>query len=182
MDSQEHIIEPTPESEGASPVESAQSGESGLSGKTHEMTDADSASALETLAAKFTEAATKAAEDAVRRILEERNRLKTLMDDFFDDPVNASIKPFRAEMEHLTFERGMSPGDAIDLINAMRRKFEAASREKSEASQRMRRLAALEAPEGTPSRDGANRAFDHVLKKAKTLEEMFAGLRKLGRV
>jgi hypothetical protein len=103
------------------------------------------------------------------------------MDDFFEDPVNGRIKPYRTEIEFLMLERGMAPGEAIDLVRKLERKSEAAARDKSDASRRIRRLAALESPEGPSDRGRGDRDFDRTIKKAKTLDEMFAGLRKLGR-
>jgi hypothetical protein len=98
---------------------------------------------------------------------------------FLDDPSNARLKPYRHELETMILDNGMSPSDAAELILTIETQREKSAGKRSAAAREVRNRSAVETGGGASESVDRNRELERVLKKAKTLDEMFAGLRKL---
>jgi hypothetical protein len=118
-------------------------------------------------------------EARMHKVLENNRMVDKLLKDFINEPENAALKPYRKEIEDLVVEKGFSFEEAADIINRIQAKLDQTSRKRSAAAKEIRKRSTVESggePGNTSSKD---KDFDRVLKKSKTLDEMFAGLRKL---
>lgn len=121
-----------------------------------------------------------AMEQRIGLAFDEQVRFKRLLGDFLSDPQNAVLKPYEEEMEYLIREKRLPATEAAELLRRIDSKRLAADRMRSEAASRIRKRSAME--NGGEARDTVDkdREFYRVMKKARTLDDMFAGLRKLG--
>ncbi|MGC8908600.1 MAG: hypothetical protein ACP5M0_14335 [Desulfomonilaceae bacterium] len=106
---------------------------------------------------------------------------RSAMAELLDRPENAVVKPYLDEMRYLVSERGFDPQEAAAFLKTVADKALASLRIRAHAVQRVRRRAAVESG-GSPTRPSdPDREFYRIIKKAKTLDDMFEGLRKAGR-
>ncbi len=98
---------------------------------------------------------------------------------FLSSPENAHMKPYEEELEYLIMERNMSPEEAVNLISALDDKRDLRSSRKDAAQKAVRNRSVLEGGTMEEEPTDKEKELDKVLKKTKTLDEMFAGLSKL---
>ncbi len=112
----------------------------------------------------------------LRRESDQRNMVRQIL----EDPRNVEVRPYRHEVEYLVSQRGFEPQEAAEFLRNLGQKMEASFRTKSSALQRIRARSSVESG-GEPSRaSDPDREFYRIIKKAKTLDDMFEGLRRAG--
>lgn len=116
---------------------------------------------------------------AVMQLMKDQKNFSRAMEQFLGDPANAQLRPFREELEFLIDEANLSPGLAAALVQSVAKRHDEASAKRSAASRAVRNRAAVESDGEVGEPTDRDRQLDKVLKKSRTLEEMFAGLGKL---
>lgn len=121
----------------------------------------------------------EAMENRISDAINEHRAFKRLLEDFLNDPQNAGLRPYERELEALIRDRGMYLPEAAKLLREVHGKAGRNSRLRSEAAREIRNRSAVETggEVGEPIDD--DKELDRVLKKSKSLDEMFDGLRKL---
>lgn len=118
-------------------------------------------------------------ESYVTGVLEKEQTIERFLADFLNDPANMKLKPFKEELAFLIGKKGMNPGEAASVAHSILGKQENGISRKRAAAQAIRNKATVESDgePGEPADEDAD--FAKVVKKAKNLQEMFAGLRKI---
>ena len=101
------------------------------------------------------------------------------MDEFLDHPSNSGLRSYRNELEFLIRERRLFPDEAADLVRSIHAKRNTSARRRSDAADDIRTRSAVESGGDISQPADRDQQFYKVMKKAKTLDEMFAGLRKM---
>jgi hypothetical protein len=105
-------------------------------------------------------------------------RLGEELADILNQPENAALKNYRKHLEFLTIEKGMDPGDALEFLKTVI--SDQAPDKRAKAAKNVRKQSSMEVGHGRRAGAGpADNDFEKVLKKSKTLNEMFDGLRKI---
>jgi hypothetical protein len=100
------------------------------------------------------------------------------LDDLLNQPENAGLRKHRRHLEYLTREKGLDPEDALDFLKTLI--TDQTPGKKAKAAKNVRNQSTMEVAYGKSSGAGmADNDFDKVLKKSRTLNEMFDGLRKI---
>lgn len=119
-----------------------------------------------------------------KRISEEA-RQKAEFDRFMNgvasDPKKTGLNHFRDEIEYLVRTRGLEPGETIGLIEKIASKIKEIDQRKNRAMNRMRSESQFESSRNSDSNRDPDKEFTKLMSQAKTLDEMFANLRKLNR-
>ena len=102
-----------------------------------------------------------------------------LMDEFLDHPSNSGLRTYREQPEFLIRERRLFPDEAADLIRNIHTKRNTSARRRSDAADDIRTRSAVESGGDTGQPTDRDQQLYKMMKKAKTLDEMFAGLRKM---
>ncbi|MCA1961488.1 MAG: hypothetical protein LDL33_11910 [Desulfomonile sp.] len=118
-------------------------------------------------------------EAGVMRLMKEQKHFTRAMEQFFGDPANAHLKPFREELEFLIDEMNFPPGLAAAFVQTIARRHDEAAAKRSAAARAVRNRAAVENDGEVGEPADRDRDLNRVLKKSRTLEEMFAGLSKI---
>ncbi|MFC1836639.1 hypothetical protein ACFL2Q_18260 [Thermodesulfobacteriota bacterium] len=102
-----------------------------------------------------------------------------LVDDLLDEPENADVRPYRDELDFLITEKGLPPDEALELIRSLERRRSGMVDKRTVAAREIRNRSVLESGGEVSDSGDDDKELDRVLKKSKSLDEMFAGLRKL---
>lgn len=113
------------------------------------------------------------------RSAQDRQEFGRLMDEFLDYPPNSGLKSYRNELEFLIRERRLFPDEAADLIRNIHAKRSTSAKRRSDAADDIRTRSAVESGGGASQPSDRDQQLYKIMKKAKTLHEMFAGLRKM---
>jgi uncharacterized coiled-coil DUF342 family protein len=139
----------------------------------------DPLAATAMLVQKVKQEALEEVESRIHKVLDDQRNFARLMNEFISTPMNAHLKPYRQELEFLILEKGLAPDEAAELLRSIEGKRSETSRRRSAAAGEIRNRAAVESGSAAGEPANKEKEFDRVLKKARTLDEMFAGLRKL---
>ena len=116
--------------------------------------------------------------DELKSELKAEADLRAAMRKVFEDPQNAILKPCNEEAEYLVSQHGFEPKEAVTFLRNLAHKLAADFRNRASAANRVRTRSAVESG-GEPSKTAdPDREFYRIIKKAKTLDDMFEGLRK----
>jgi hypothetical protein len=139
----------------------------------------DPVSATALMIKKFQEDALTDYDNRMQRQLQQHHDINRFMNDFFQQPGNADLKPHRNELELLVREHGMAPEAAVQVVRniAGKDKNGASRREAAARAVRNRSMVENAGEVGEPT--GKDQEFDRILKKSKTLDEMFDRLSKI---
>jgi hypothetical protein len=113
------------------------------------------------------------------RSAQDQQEFGRLMDEFLDYPANSGLKTYRNELEFLIRERRLFPDEAADLIRRVHSKGNSSAKRRSDAADDIRTRSAVESGGDTSPPTDRDQQLYKIMKKAKTLDEMFAGLRKM---
>jgi len=102
-----------------------------------------------------------------------------LMDEFLDHPSNSGLRGYRNELEFLISEKHLFPDEAAGLIRSIHSKGNSSAKRRSDAADDIRTRSAVESGGDTSQPTDRDQQLYKIMKKAKTLDEMFAGLRKM---
>ena len=97
---------------------------------------------------------------------------------FSNDPANSRLRPYEQELEFLIRGKGFYPDEAADLLRSIENKRELTTKRRSAAAKEVRNRAAVESGGEINEPVDSDKEFYRLMKKAKTLDEMFAALRK----
>lgn len=109
----------------------------------------------------------------------DQRNFQRFMSLFLEDPAHAHLRPHRHELETMILDKGLSPSDAADIIRSIETQREKNVSKRSAAAREVRNRSTVETGGGASESVDKDKEFEKVLKKAKTLDEMFAGLRRL---
>jgi hypothetical protein len=139
----------------------------------------DPASATAMLFRRARQEAMSDLESRMHKVLDDQVKVNRMMNEFFDLPNHSDLKEFRREVEDLVLEMGASPSQAAELVRRIGVKANSASGRRSAAARQIRNRSAVETGGASDERSSGEKEFNRVLKKSKTLSEMFEGLSKL---
>jgi hypothetical protein len=141
--------------------------------------DQDPVSATEMMIRKFQEDALNDFDSRMHQRLQQEQDHRRFMNDFLNHPSNAGLKPHENELESLIRDHGVPPHSAAEIIRNVESRKDRSSTRRSDAARAVRNRSMVESPGEVGEPVNKDQEFDRVLQKAKTLDEMFAGLRKL---
>ncbi len=141
--------------------------------------DKDPFSATEAMIQKAQEDLVTLMEMRMAQIFHQERHFGRALDDFLSDPANARLRPYAQELEFLIREKGLNSDEAAALLHSLDDKREAVVRKRSAAAKEVRNRAAMENEGEVGEPQDVDRKLNQVIKKSKSLDEMFAGLRKL---
>ncbi len=127
---------------------------------------------------KFQEGSLHDMEARITGSVRDQGNFRRLFDDFLNDPVNSRLKPYEQELEFLIRDKGLFPDEAASLLTSIEKKRELATKRRSAAANEVRNRAAVESGGEINEPVDNDKDFYRRMKKAKTLDEMFAALRK----
>jgi len=119
-----------------------------------------------------------AVQNWIADVLSTQRQARRFFDDLFDDPQFAGLKPYERELEHLIFDKHLHPKEAAALLRQIQSKGDKASRMRSALASDIRNRSAMETSGDEGETTDKDADFEKMIKKAKTLDEMFDGLRK----
>jgi hypothetical protein len=141
--------------------------------------DQDPVGATAMMIRKYQEDALNHLDSRMQERLQHDQNLRRFMNDFLNDSSNAGLKPHRNELEILIGEHGVPPHAAAEVIRKVEDRRGQVSRMRSDAATAVRNRAMVENAGEVGEPMDKDKEFDKILKKAKTLDEMFSSLRKL---
>lgn len=109
----------------------------------------------------------------------EEQNFNHVLRDFLSNPANARLRPYEEEIAYLVREKGLNPQEVTALLRSLEDKRDTAVRKRSAAAKEVRNRSSVESEGEVGEPLDPERDLNQVIKKSKTLEEMFAGLRKL---
>lgn len=115
----------------------------------------------------------------IAQAIEEHRNFGRLMTNLLNDPANARLKPYEAELEFLIRDKGLSPSEAVELLRALDTKRSTAGQKRAAIAKEIRNRSMLESDGEIGEPLDVDKEIDKILIKSKNLDEMFAGLRKL---
>lgn len=115
----------------------------------------------------------------IDRAFRENRQFKMLLQKFLDDPKNMDLKQHERYVEHLIRDRGVRPDEVAAMIRQIGADSSQKSRLRAAAAKEIRNQAAVETGSEMGEPVDKDKALDGVIKRAKTLDDLFAGLRKI---
>ena len=115
----------------------------------------------------------------LNQAIKEQRGFDRFMRDFLEDPAHTHLKPYEQQLELLILEKGLSPEEAADVIQRLEKNWEDTNKRRFQAAKEIRNRSTVESGGEVSTPVDRDAEFDRVIKKAKTLDEMFAGLNKL---
>jgi hypothetical protein len=141
--------------------------------------DKDPVDAINTMIRKSEAEIWQAVEKRIERAFRDHRHFKLLLQEFLDDPKNAGLKPHGRLIEHLIRDKGVRPDAIGELIRQVEATSGARSRLRAAAAKEIRNRAAVETGGEMGEPVDKDKELDRVIKQAKTLDELFAGLRSV---
>jgi hypothetical protein len=141
--------------------------------------DQDPVAATFMMIKKFQEDALNDFDGRMQQQNHERHNHSRIMDDFFAMPGNLELRPHRNELEFLIQEQGLDPETAAAIVRNIAGKSSHSSAKREAAARAVRNRSMVEnaGEVGEPTKKDAE--FDRILKRSKTLDEMFNRLSKI---
>lgn len=139
----------------------------------------DPVDAINTMIRKSESEIWQAVEKRIDRAFRDHRHFKLLLQEFLDDPKNSGLKPHTRLIEHLIRDKGVRPDAIGELIRQVESTNGARSRMRAAAAQEIRNRAAVETGGEMGEPVDRDKDLDRVIKQAKTLDELFAGLRSI---
>ncbi|MFZ5866990.1 MAG: hypothetical protein ACOYXY_13990 [Thermodesulfobacteriota bacterium] len=115
----------------------------------------------------------------LNQAIKEQRGFDRFMREFLEDPAHTHLKPYEQQLELLILEKGLSPEEAADVIQRLERSWEDTNKRRFQAAKEIRNRSTVESGGEVSTPVDRDAEFDRVIKKAKTLDDMFAGLNKL---
>lgn len=117
-------------------------------------------------------------DEMIDEALQEDRKFKKLLEEFLSRPSNSRLKPYADELEFLIRDKGLHANEAAELLRKVEEKNDIALKRRSAAAKDIRNRSAVETDGETNESHDDEKDFERTMKKAKSLDEMFAGLRK----
>jgi len=127
---------------------------------------------------KFQEGSQEDVEARIAEAVQDRLDFRRLFEEFLNDPANSRLRPYEQELEYLIRSKGFFPDEAAELLRSVESKLEIKTKRRSAAAKEVRNQAAVESGGEINESVDKDKEFYRLMKKAKTLDEMFAALRK----
>jgi hypothetical protein len=123
----------------------------------------------------------EAFQDQLQLELRRDVQFRKTMGEVMAQPANGVLKPYADEMEFLAAEKGFDVNEAAELLRRLDQKARSVVRDKADAARRVRHRSTVESGGASSHPPDPDREFYRIIKKAKTLDDMFEGLRRAGR-
>jgi hypothetical protein len=117
-------------------------------------------------------------DEMIDEALQEDRNFKKLLEEFLSRPSNSGLKPYADELEFLIRDKGLHASEAAELLRKVEEKNDLALKRRSAAARDIRNRSSVESDGETNESRDDEKDFERTMKKAKNLDEMFAGLRK----
>ena len=121
-------------------------------------------------------------ESSVLKRIENQLEFSGIIGDFLDMPENRSLRPYNNELTGLVRDRGMKLNEAAEILHSIISKHDGVSSRRSAIAEDVRKRSHVETGSQHSNPLNKDAEFDRLMKKAKNLDEMFAGLSKLPRI
>jgi len=115
----------------------------------------------------------------LHRALENQNYVSRRLKECREDPELANLKPYWDDIEFLVTERGIQPWEVAEMVSRITGRNDESAQARSAAAKEIRNRAAVEHEGEVGEPLDRDTDFDRALRNAKTLDEMFARVRKL---
>jgi hypothetical protein len=127
---------------------------------------------------KFQEGSREDVEAKIAEAVRDQGDFRRLFEEFLNDPANSRLRPYEQELEFLIRGKGFFPDEAAELLRRVENKRELTTKRRSAAAKEVRNRAAVESGGEINEPVDKDKEFYRLMKKAKTLDEVFAALRK----
>jgi hypothetical protein len=121
-------------------------------------------------------------ESSVFKRIENQLEFSGIIGDFLDRPENRSLKPYDNDFTSLVRDRGMKLSEAAETLRRIIAKHDGILSRRSAIAEDVRKKSHVETGSQRSNPLNRDEEFDRLMKKAKNLDEMFAGLAKLPRM
>lgn len=147
--------------------------------RVRDVYDQDPVTATALMIKRFQEDALNDYDGRMQQQLQNHRMHSRFMDEVLAHPEHADLKPHRAELEFLIRDQGIDPETAAAIVRNIAGKSSSASARREAAARAVRNRSMVEnaGEVGEPTKKDAD--FDRILKKSKTLDEMFHRLSKI---
>ena len=139
----------------------------------------DPAQAASILIRKAQEQMWQAFEKRLNEETRQKSEFERFMNGISSNPEKASMNDFRDEIEFLVRDRGMDPEESVGLIEKISSKLDRNNDRKKAAIRKMRAESQFESSQHTSNSSDPDREFTRLMSQAKSLDDMFASLRKV---
>lgn len=128
---------------------------------------------------RFQEDALNDYDSRMQQQLHHHRTSSRLTEDLLGNPAHGDLRPHRTELEFLIRDQGLDPETAAAIVRNIAGKSSSASARREAAARAVRNRSMVEnaGEVGEPGKKDAE--FDRILKKSKTLDEMFHRLSKI---
>lgn len=141
--------------------------------------DADPLSAINKLVERAQMELWQMMERRIDGAFKDQRNFKMLLQKFLDDPKNEGLKKHKRLVEHLIMDRGVRPEEVGAIIRDIESNSSQKSRLRAAAAKEIRNQAAVETGGEMGEPVDKDKDLDRVIKDAKTLDDLFAGLRTI---
>jgi hypothetical protein len=141
--------------------------------------DKDPVSAVDTMIHRAQQQLMTLVDMRMDQALREERNFGRVMEDFLSNPQNARLRPYEEEIAYLVRDKGLNPQEVTALLRGLEEKRDAAARKRTVAAKEVRNRSTVESDGEVGEPLDTEKELNRVIQKSKTLEEMFAGLRKL---
>jgi len=139
--------------------------------------EADPVSAVNKLVERAQAEIWQAVEGRIERAFKDHREFKMGLQQFLDDPKNGGLKGHERLVEHLIRDKGVPPEQVAGIVKQIEADITRKSRLRAAAAKTIRNQAAVETGGEMGEPVDKDKELDRVIKKAKTLDDLFAGLR-----
>jgi hypothetical protein len=127
---------------------------------------------------KFQDGSRQEVEARIEEAVRDHGEFRRLFDEFLSDPANSRLRPYERELDYLIRSKGFYPDEAADLLSSIEDKRELTAKKRTAAAKEVRTRATVESGGQVNEPVDNDKEFYRLMKKAKTLDEMFKTLRK----
>lgn len=120
----------------------------------------------------------QAVDERIQQIMANERNFERFLGQFLRAPGNEYLQPYEHELEYLILEKRLSPHEAAEIVRTIEARGALASQKRAAADREIRKRSVVESGDEVSSPISPEEEFDRVLKKSKTVDEMFAGLNK----
>jgi hypothetical protein len=147
-----------------------------------EFKDAYEKDPVQAIAAAIDKGKRQSLEDSqvfAHKLLGHHRIIRTAIDEMLSHPKAVHLKPHRSQIEFLVMEKGLDPVEAVATVASTDEVRSRQTSRRSVAAKEIRNRSDVETGGEAIPEKSADRDLDRALRNAKTLDEMFANLRKL---
>jgi hypothetical protein len=149
-----------------------------FTGEMRTMFQADPLAATAIMIQRANDDLLEAVDDRIMNGLREDREFKRLLGDFLSNPAHSKLKPYEDELKFLIRDKGLHADEAAELLKKIADKGSKSSNRLSAVAKEIRNRSMVESDGEIGEPLDGEKEFERTMKKAKSLDEMFASLSK----